>query len=338
MLAYQKNINIKSEILKVEACFIESPLLHIYFQLKCWNYYSVQKDVKLIYATKQEWHYMKLLLNMCFKFLKLPSILNIMVIKYLNLKTGILKIETNFIDSPVFDIKCPHFEFSYYSVHNNTIIYKKGMAVTEWPNTYSFWFFTLIMWISSVFFVLTGSLTCASEFPHITWRLFVSLSCSGKSLVFTLSWLTCSEDSELSATSTYNYTTLPGHYLIKTNNFSSKPCSFNLKNNTKIQLFFILTIFFYLQFFINNFHNNDQLHLLLQHFGCKILSLCWLAMMICTFYWKSSLWSQFLLLNIFKILTKNFCFEFLVLHWILNIIVYPNFNKLASSKLKTPLL
>ena len=98
---------------------------------------------------------MKLLLTMCFKFLRLPSILNMMVFKYLNLKTGILKIETNFIKSPVFDIKCPHFEFSHYSVqNNNTLIDNKPMALTEWFNTYIFWFFTLIMCISSICFAL----------------------------------------------------------------------------------------------------------------------------------------------------------------------------------------
>ena len=252
--------------------------------------------------------------------------------------------------SLLFGTYCPQFEFSHHYLAQNNVklFYHRKNNDSTW-NGIILTVFASLRWSCAfpLFSLSWLTLTCDSEFSHITWRLSVSLSCSGKSLVFTLSWLTCSEDSELlhtiigetwSATSTYNYTTLPGHYLIKTNNFSSKPCSFNLKNNTKIQLFFILTIFFYLQFFINNFHNNDQLHLLLQHFGCKILSLCWLAMMICTFYWKSSLWSQFLLLNIFKILRKNFCFEFLVLHWILNIIVYPNFNKLASSKLKTPLL
>ena len=49
-MAYHKNINAKSGILKVVDNFIESPLC---LQFKFSDYYSVQNDVKLIYNKKE---------------------------------------------------------------------------------------------------------------------------------------------------------------------------------------------------------------------------------------------------------------------------------------------
>ena len=113
MIAYQQNINAKRWMFKVEDNFIESPLFDLCLQFKFSNYYSVQYDVKLTYH-KKEWHQKKLPKKLHFIFLGLPSILNIMVFKYLNLKSAIIKIKSNFIQSPLFGIQCPHFDFSHY--------------------------------------------------------------------------------------------------------------------------------------------------------------------------------------------------------------------------------
>ena len=52
-MAYQKNINVKSGMLKVEDNFVESLLFDLCLEFKFSNYYPVQNDVKLIYNKKE---------------------------------------------------------------------------------------------------------------------------------------------------------------------------------------------------------------------------------------------------------------------------------------------